>query len=474
MLAGLPYVVWPVGSLFVLASRKKDDPFLHYHAVQGGLFGAVIAVACLLGVIALAITFRLLPGSYYVSGMLGMGTLLGGGVVAMTIFFTAIFLGWRATEGEMLRLPFLGDYAEGKMLDHTGMTRRDFEKMLEESFIEPTPEEFEPIPFPAYGTPALTGKAAEVMAARTAESSTPAAQKAAEILAHRQARQAAAQQAEVAQREAAEKAHAALLVSQKAANLAAQQAAALQAAQQAILGQAGQASQLTQGVQPAQAGQAHSLTAQAAQAARQVVANQASQMGQAARQAVTNQATQAAQRAVQKVAGQTPAPDAPAQARQAPPSPSSAARPSAPSNAAAQRPPQASPQAAQGGAARPTAPADGQARSYSLIRDSAPAAAPTAGQPRPPASSAQAAGQQRPSAPSAPAASQQHAASPAPSRPTPQPTLPPTGAPRAPGGAPTPAAPEGQVKDLDLVQHYRERKKPTGDALRQWLQDQDA
>lgn len=226
MLAGLPYVVWPVGSLFILASRKKDDPFLHYHAVQGGIFGAVMGVVAVASFIGLGIVFRLLPGtSVYLPGMLGMATLAGGGLVLMAIFLTAIFLAWRATEGEMLRLPFIGDFAEDKMLDHTGMTRRQFEQMLEQSFIEPTPDEPEAIPFPEYGTPALTGKAAEVMATRTADGTTPASLKAAEILAHRQAKQAAAEKAAAA-------AQATLAIQQKSANLAAQQAAALQAAQQ--------------------------------------------------------------------------------------------------------------------------------------------------------------------------------------------------------------------------------------------------
>lgn len=225
MLAGLPYVVWPVGSLFILASRKKDDPFLYYHAVQGAIFGAAMLALSIASFIGLAIVFRLLPGSStYLPGILGMATLAGGGTILTAIFFTALFLAWRATEGEMVRLPFAGDFAEGKMLDHTGMTRRQFEQMLEESFIEPAAAEPEPIPFPEYGAPALTGKAAEVMATRSPDAATPASLKAAEILAHRQAKQAAAEKAQAA-------AQAALAAQQQAADLAAKQAAALQAAQ---------------------------------------------------------------------------------------------------------------------------------------------------------------------------------------------------------------------------------------------------
>jgi uncharacterized membrane protein len=221
----MPYVLWPVGSIFVLASRKKDDPYLHYHAVQGGLFGAAMLAVLFFSFLGLGITFRLLPGSStFLPGMLGMATIAAGGLISMAVFFAAIFLGWRATEGEMIRLPFAGDFAEGKMLDHTGMTRREFLEMLEKSFIEPN-QELAPIPFPeAPEATVLKGKAAELMATRAAQDATPATQKAAELLAQHQAKQAAAQQSKAAQA-------AALAASQQAAALAAQQAAALQAAQ---------------------------------------------------------------------------------------------------------------------------------------------------------------------------------------------------------------------------------------------------
>lgn len=149
MLAGLPYVVWPIGSAFILASRKKDDPFLHYHAVQALLAGAVMLVLSIIAFVVMVVMFRVMPGtSTLVPGILGMAIMFGGGAIAMVVFFTALFLGWRATAGEMLRIPYLGDYAEEKMLDHTGMTRREFVSMLEESLIEPNPDDEAPIPFP--------------------------------------------------------------------------------------------------------------------------------------------------------------------------------------------------------------------------------------------------------------------------------------------------------------------------------------
>ena len=231
MLAGLPYVLWPVGSCFILASRKKDDPYLHYHAVQGLIWGAIALALSLLGFLGMGLFFRLMPGSStYLPGMIGMAFMVGCGVIATIVFFTAIFLAWRATAGEMLRLPFIGDFAEQRMLDHTGMTRRDFMKMLEESFIEPAPEEFDPIPFPT--APVLSERAQEVLAQRPGIDATPASVKAAEALAERQARQVQAR-AEEARRQAEEaKRQAALAQQQKAAELRAQQAAAVQASQQ--------------------------------------------------------------------------------------------------------------------------------------------------------------------------------------------------------------------------------------------------
>lgn len=147
MLAGLPYVLWPIGSIFILASRKREDPFLVYHAVQALLTGALLLAGSLVLILGMFITFRVMPGSSsYLPAVFSLGVILGGSGLAMTILFAALFLGWRATEGEMLRIPLIGDFAEEKMLDQTGMTRRQFEAMCE-SGREPGEEE-DPIPFP--------------------------------------------------------------------------------------------------------------------------------------------------------------------------------------------------------------------------------------------------------------------------------------------------------------------------------------
>lgn len=181
-------MLWPIGSVFILASRKKEDPFLYYHAVQALIWGGSVLVCTLVSLVVLAITFRLAPSSGgYFSGFFGVGILIAAGFMGMMVFFSAIFLGWRATEGEMLKIPFMGDFAESKMLDSTGMTRKDFIEMLEKSLDNPQDVQ-EPIPFPPATDEELflSRRATEVVDIRVREE-VPASLKASELLAKRKA-----------------------------------------------------------------------------------------------------------------------------------------------------------------------------------------------------------------------------------------------------------------------------------------------
>lgn len=173
MLAGVPYVIWPIGSVFILASGKKEDPFLHYHAIQGLLAGGALGIGFFLVMLFLFVFFRVMPGTAtYLPAVFSMGLLFIGGALSLGIVLTAVYLGWRATEGEMLRLPFIGDYAEEKMLDQTGMTRRQFQAMLDAS-MEPENRE-EEIPFPELNNGATPRPASPRAQASPARSNAPA------------------------------------------------------------------------------------------------------------------------------------------------------------------------------------------------------------------------------------------------------------------------------------------------------------
>lgn len=127
MLSGLSYPLWPIAPAFVLYSSKREDPFLYFHALQGLAFGAVSTIAAGLVGLIVALLFRILPGSStLLPGIMGIVVFTGGILGLLAIFLISLFLGWRASAGELMRLPVLGEWAETRMLCATGMTAEDF------------------------------------------------------------------------------------------------------------------------------------------------------------------------------------------------------------------------------------------------------------------------------------------------------------------------------------------------------------
>ena len=121
MLSGLCYPLWPIAPAFILWSPKKDDPFLLYHAYQGLGFGGFASAATLVVFVVLSLMFRLLPGgSVLVPGMLGVATFGAGLLAFLGVFLVALFLGWRASAGDMFALPLVGEWAEERMLMASG------------------------------------------------------------------------------------------------------------------------------------------------------------------------------------------------------------------------------------------------------------------------------------------------------------------------------------------------------------------
>ncbi len=118
MLSGLVYPAWFVAPFFVLASPKREDPFLHFHALQSILFGVFSTVAAFVLMIAIWVLMRVLPSSGgTISAFVGVAVFMGGMLGALMIFTMQLFLGWRATSGQFLRLPVLGDLAEARMAE---------------------------------------------------------------------------------------------------------------------------------------------------------------------------------------------------------------------------------------------------------------------------------------------------------------------------------------------------------------------
>lgn len=116
MLAGLCYPFWMCIPFFVLASSKREDPFLLFHSMQGLALGLLSSLVSILGVLFLWITFSSLPTSWMMtSGLVGVVLVLAALGFGALCFGMSIFFGWQASSGKFLRAIGVGDLCEAKM-----------------------------------------------------------------------------------------------------------------------------------------------------------------------------------------------------------------------------------------------------------------------------------------------------------------------------------------------------------------------
>ncbi len=132
MLAGLSYPLWPIAPVFILKSKKREDPFLVYHAYHGLAWGAASTVALIGVFLFLMIAFRIMPGSStLLPGFVGITLFLTGWVCLFLVMLYSLFLGWRASAGELIQLPYIGDWAEERMIAESGMNHSQFISSLQ-------------------------------------------------------------------------------------------------------------------------------------------------------------------------------------------------------------------------------------------------------------------------------------------------------------------------------------------------------
>ena len=115
MLSGLCYPFWMFTPPFVLASSKREDPFLLFHALQGVALGVLSTLVTCFGMVAMWVAFSCLPTSSVYFGALGMMLLMGFLAFGGLLFGVSIFYGWQASSGRFTRIPGLGDLCEGRM-----------------------------------------------------------------------------------------------------------------------------------------------------------------------------------------------------------------------------------------------------------------------------------------------------------------------------------------------------------------------
>ncbi len=126
MLAGLAYPFWFVVVPFALFSSRREEPFVQFHARQALGLGVGSLVASFAGSFLVWAFMQVLPAGSF-SGLAGVLAFAGLWLVFLFLFFLFFFLGYRASTGEFLMLPVLGQGALQRTLDDLGLKPSDLE-----------------------------------------------------------------------------------------------------------------------------------------------------------------------------------------------------------------------------------------------------------------------------------------------------------------------------------------------------------
>ena len=108
----LSYVFgWVSGLIFFLI--EKDSRFVRFHAMQSILFNALIVViAVVLGIGITVLVFILGQLSGALAGIASLLSFLFWLLFGLLIFVAFVLLLIKAFQGQMFKLPIIGDYAE--------------------------------------------------------------------------------------------------------------------------------------------------------------------------------------------------------------------------------------------------------------------------------------------------------------------------------------------------------------------------
>lgn len=138
MMAGSCYPFWPVVPFFILASSKRQDPFLAFHAVQALAVGLTTATLAVVGLFLLWVTFSSLPTSWMMtSGAIGVVLILAALAFGAFCFMAQIFLGWQASSGRFLRVIGLGDLCEARMASMLGLSAKQLRQLAVDRELMP-------------------------------------------------------------------------------------------------------------------------------------------------------------------------------------------------------------------------------------------------------------------------------------------------------------------------------------------------
>ena len=140
MLSGLCYPFWPLVPPMVLLGARREEPFVHFHALQALALGFLSTGGCLFLAGLVWLTLKVLPGgSPTFSGIVGLGVFSAGFFVLAFYISFLLYTAWRAGDGRFLRLPFVGAWAEARMQANLGLGPEDYS-------VEPLPARSQGVP----------------------------------------------------------------------------------------------------------------------------------------------------------------------------------------------------------------------------------------------------------------------------------------------------------------------------------------
>jgi uncharacterized membrane protein len=130
MIAALGYPFWYIVSPIILLTKKRDEPFMKYHALQALIFGAALLVFQIIVFLIMLAIFSCVPS---LKGIIRDGYVWKGymekGCFFLAVFIVVIFVylilmsivfyfAYRAFRGDHFRIPFIGAMLEKKYFSY--------------------------------------------------------------------------------------------------------------------------------------------------------------------------------------------------------------------------------------------------------------------------------------------------------------------------------------------------------------------
>ncbi len=126
MIAALGYPFWYIVSPIILLTRKRDEPFMKYHALQALIFGAALVVVQIILFLIMTGIFSCVPSlkgiirdGYVWKGYMEKGCFfLSVFVIVILVYLVmmsfVLYFAFKAFRGDHFRIPFIGAMLEKK------------------------------------------------------------------------------------------------------------------------------------------------------------------------------------------------------------------------------------------------------------------------------------------------------------------------------------------------------------------------